>query len=193
MSPYHPVQLDDSLPTVAFQGAPGAFSEEAAYAFFGPEIRTVPVAAFQDVADRVLDGTTDYGIIPVENSLVGPVEPALKALSTAELAEVGAQVHPIELCFLTLPGAELRGIRRVLSHPVALGQCTAFQAARPEIEPQPWYDTAGAARHIAERAEPELAAIAGRGAAMRYQLEVLFPNIEDRRDNRTYFVIVERE
>jgi prephenate dehydratase len=186
------VEARDSsrAPLVAYQGEPGAFGEEAVLSHFGAAASPVPVPDFAGVVESVLSGTVDFGVLPVENSLVGPVTAARKVLATAELDLIGTILRPIRLCLLAIPGATLEGVRRILSHPVALGQCRRFQAALPDAEATIWYDTAGAARHVAEAQDPRLAAVAGRRAAASYGLEVLSENIEDRPDNRTWFVVV---
>jgi prephenate dehydratase len=89
-----------------------------------------------------------------------------------------------------LPGTPLGAVRRVLSHPVALAQCGAFFAAHPGIDAVAFYDTAGAARAVADGGDPAAAAIAGRGAAERYGLAVLAAHVEDRADNQTRFLVV---
>lgn len=178
------------IPLVAYQGEPGAFGEEAVLSYFGTESSPVPVPEFASVVESVLSGAVDYGVLPVENSLVGPVTAAREALATADLDLIGTVLRPIRLCLLAVPGATLEGVRRILSHPVALGQCRRFRASLPGAEATVWYDTAGAARHVAQTRDPRLAAVAGRRAAASYGLEVLSENIEDRSDNRTWFVVV---
>jgi prephenate dehydratase len=89
-------------------------------------------------------------------------------------------------------GAALEALATVESHPVALAQCTRWLRAHPSITARAAYDTAGAARDVAERSDPRAAAIAGRGAAARYDLDILAANIEDRSDNQTRFLMIAR-
>jgi prephenate dehydratase len=185
-----PVSEYGEMPLVAYQGEQGAFGEEAILAYFGEAAIPVPVPAFAGVAELLLSGAVHFGVLPVENSLVGPVAAARRVLANEELSVVGAIVRPIRLCLLGLPGATLDGVRRVFSHPVALGQCRQFQALLPGAEAVAWYDTAGAARHVASSGDAQLAAVASRRAASSYGLEILAEGIEDRPDNRTWFVVV---
>ncbi|HWV56557.1 MAG TPA: prephenate dehydratase [Longimicrobiales bacterium] len=176
--------------SVAFQGELGAFSEEAVRRFFGAAADPVPRREFREVGRAVVQGEVDYGLLPIENTLAGSVVGSYDVLATEPLEVIGEVIVPIHHCLLGLPGAKLSEIRRVLSHPVALAQCTRFLMAHPEMDAVAVYDTAGAARDVAERGDPREAAIAGRGAADRYGLEILVENIEDRDDNQTRFLVV---
>lgn len=177
---------------IAFQGEPGAFSEEAARAYFGEESVTVPQREFADVGRVVSSGEVEYGVLPVENSLAGPVTAARAVLSAHPFEVIGEIVHPIHLSLLALPGTTLADVRWILSHPVALRQCLRFLARHPTAEALATYDTAGAAKEVAARGERSRAAVAGRGAGGRYGLVSLADRIEDRPDNRTRFVVVTR-
>lgn len=179
--------------TVAFQGEPGAFGEDAISSWFGVDAVTPqPQREFADVRRSVLSGTADLGVLPVENSIHGVVTAARRVLEQGGLRIIGDVTCPIRLCLLALPGARSEQLRRVLSHPVALGQCGRFLSAMPLIETVPFYDTAGAAKAVAELGDVASAAVASIGAAARYSLDVIARNIEDHPDNRTRFVIVER-
>lgn len=177
---------------VAFQGELGAFSEEAVRVFFGRAAQPVASREFTDVAAAVVGGEVDLGLLPVENTLAGSVVAAYDVLATQPLRIVGEVVTPIHHCVLGLPGARLDGLARVRSHPVALAQCTRWLASRPALQAIAAYDTAGAARDVAEGGDPSLGAIAGRGAAERYGLQVLAADVEDRPDNQTRFLVVAR-
>ncbi len=177
---------------VAFQGGPGAFSELAAHQALGDGIETVPCRTFLEVASAVRSGEVERGVLPLSNRIAGVVAESRAVLAEGGL-EVLAEVElPIEPCLLVLPGAPIEAVRRVISHPVALAQCGRFFAAHPALVPAPFWDTAGAAREVADRADPALAAVAGRAAAERYGLEVAVAGVGDRPDNATRFAIVGR-
>lgn len=180
-------------PRVAFQGELGAFSEEAVRAWFAGGAEPVPYREFKEVGEAVAKGAVDFGLLPVENSLAGTVTAAYDVLGRPELVVIGEVVRPVRHCLLGPAGAALEDVRRVLSHPVALAQCTRFLSAHPEIEAVAFYDTAGAAKEVAEMGHPGLAAIAARGAADRYGLDVLAEDIQDRSDNQTRFLVVGRQ
>jgi prephenate dehydratase len=185
-------EADGNLPRVAFQGELGAFSEEAVALYFRERAVPVPCRQFTDVAEAVLAGQTEYGLLPIENTTVGAVAAAYDVLSSAALQVVGEVIVPVRHCLLGIPGANLEGIHRALSHPVALAQCDGFFTSHPAIEPVATYDTAGAARQVTQLRDAAIAAVAGRRAADRYQLDILAADIHDRADNMTRFLIVIR-
>src|SRR5690606_30418349 len=177
-------------PRVAFQGELGAFSEEAVHRYFGEGVRPIPRREFADVARSVLEGEVDFGLLPIENTLAGSVVGSYDVLAGGELRIIGEVITPIHHCVLGIPGATLPELTRVISHPVALMQCTRFLRTLDGAEAVAVYDTAGAAKEIADRGDPRQAAIAARRAASRYGLAVLAENVEDRPDNQTRFLVV---
>lgn len=182
--------MSGPAPRVAFQGELGAFSEEAVHRFFG-RAEPVPRPAFDDVVEAVVNGRASYGLLPVENTLHGGVTGAYDALVDTEIEVVGEVILPIRHCLLGVAGATLDRLSRVVSHPVALAQCTRVLRALP-VEVVAVYDTAGAARAVAETGDPVVAAVASRSAGDRYGLRVLQADIQDRDDNQTRFFVLAR-
>ena len=177
---------------VAFQGELGAFSEAAVHQFFGTA-EPVPKREFAEVGRAVLDGDVDYGLLPIENTLAGSVVASYDVLATSPLSVVGEVITPIHHCVLGVPGATLERLTTIRSHPVALAQCTRFLQSRHGVQSVAVYDTAGAARDVAACGDPAVGAIAGRHAATRYGLQILAADVEDRSDNQTRFLVVQRE
>jgi prephenate dehydratase len=179
---------------VAFQGESGAFSEAAAEALVPSPRTLLPCATFEDVARAVVNGHADYGVLPVENLIAGPVHESLDALARHDDCLERLQEHslPIRLALLGLPGATVQGIRQVLSHPVALRQCTNWLWAHRLVTVVEAHDTAGAARMVAIRRDASVAAIAASWAASLHGLTVIAEGLEDRPDNATRFVLVRR-
>lgn len=175
---------------VAFQGELGAFSEEAVHRFFGSGVEPVPSREFSEVGQAVVAGNVDYGLLPIENSLAGSVVPSYDVLAAGELEIVGEVITPIHHCLLGVLGTSIDQIRRVLSHPVALMQCTRLLRSLPHVEAVAVYDTAGAAKDVADAGDSSSAAIAAARAAARYGLDILRQNVEDRPDNQTRFLVV---
>jgi prephenate dehydratase len=187
------VVMDGVRCRVAFQGARGAYSEDAVRRFFGPRAEPEPSFGCDDVVRAVGRGGAAYGLLPVENSLAGSVVATYDALlAEPRVYIVGETVLPIHHCVLAPRGARLDAITVVESHPVALAQCRRWLAAHPEIVVRAAYDTAGAAEDVARCGDPARAAIAGRGAAARFGLAVLATDVEDRPDNVTRFVAIAR-
>ena len=175
---------------VAYQGEPGAFSELAILETWGHAARPVPCPEFADVARAVRDGSADFGLLPVENSIAGRVEASVAAIERASLAVVGAVERPIRLCLLGHDGAAIESLRSVESHPVALAQCAGFLRAHPRLEARPVFDTAGAARLVAASRDASRAAIASSRAAELHGLAILRAGIEDHDGNVTRFAIL---
>ncbi len=174
---------------VAFQGELGAYSEQAVRQHFG-DADAVGCHEFRDVVEAIIAGAADYAVLPVENTLAGEVPGVADLLRDARLDVTSELWLPIHHCLLAGPGSMMATLRSVLSHPVALAQCTRFFAQHPGLSAVPWFDTAGAAKHVARAADQTLAAIASEAAATRCGLEIIERNLEDRADNRTRFAIV---
>lgn len=178
---------EDTEPRVSFQGEPGAFSSEAGRKLLGDRAVLVPCRSFDEMFEAAACGEVDYCLAPIENSLFGSVHQNYDLLLHHGLritAEVQLRiVHNL----LTPPGVALEEVRRVYSHPVALGQCRKFFAAHPEFEPAPAYDTAGSVKQVMESGERGAAAIASLGAAAEYGAQALLEGIEDDPQNYTRF------
>ena len=179
---------------VAFQGELGAFSEEAVRRAFGPNEQPVPCRENREVARLVAAGDADAGVLPVENTLAGSVPASYDAILAEPAIHATAEVViPIHHCVMAIPGSTLSILRTVESHPIALAQCAAWFAQHPAIEARAAYDTAGAARDVARAGDRARGAVASRVAAEHYGLAILAENVEDRHDNQTRFVVLERE
>jgi prephenate dehydratase len=183
--------LKASGPRVAFQGERGAFSEEAAVGFFA-DPQPVAVPTWRSVFEAVRDGAVEAGVAAIENSLAGTIRETYDLLAEFDLRIVGAVSVPIELSLLALPGQRLEDIERVYSHAQALAQADEFLRTRP-WQVLTTYNTAGAARTIAERGERGAGAVASARVAALYGLEVVAPDIQTGGDNRTRFVVLARE
>lgn len=183
---------DAALQTVAFQGEHGAYSE-VALRILMPSAAAIPCREFSDVFEGVEKGVYNYGIVPVENTLGGLVGPVNSILIYTSLKIVAAIDMPIRHCLLAIPGADHRELRTVWSHTQALAQCRNF-LHRNHLDPEPFYDTAGAAKALAENRPKGIAAVASKFAADLYGLETIKEDIQDAPHNRTrFFVISTRE
>lgn len=173
---------------IAFQGEIGAFSEEAARILF-PEHEPRPYPSFEAVFDAVHHGQADRGVVPIENSLHGSVHSNYDLLEEHELRITAEVSLRIRHSLLALPDVRLNQIRKVKSHPQALGQCRHFLREQlPDVEIVPAYDTAGAARDVADAADPSVAAIASSRAGGEYGLATIAEGIESNHQNYTRFL-----
>jgi prephenate dehydratase len=176
---------------VAFQGEPGAFSEEAVLQLWGDAVKPIAMRTFDDVMDAAESGRVDYGMLPIESTLVGGIDVAYDLLALHDgLTVVGETILQIHLSVLGLPGAAIRTLRTLASHPLLLAQCAHFLGRYPHISAESAWDTAAAAREVAEGGDPTRAAAAGPLAARRFGLATLAHDIEDRPDSMMRFIAV---
>lgn len=176
---------------IGFRGEHGAYGE-VALREWNREWVSIPCAEYSDVFAGVEAGRYDYGIVPVENILGGVVGEVNELLVNTNLYVVGAVELPIHLCLMVLPGTDHREIRTVFSHSQTLAQCRNF-LSRNSLEPVQYYDTAGAAKMLAEETPKSAAVIASGLSAEIYDLEIIKEDIDDFERNRTRYLILSKE
>jgi prephenate dehydratase len=173
---------------ISFQGQPGAYSDLACRTAY-PGMATIPCDTFEAAIDAVRDGRAALAMLPTENSLAGRVPDIHSLLPDSGLSIIAETFLRVEHCLLGLPGATLAGIKRIHSHPVALGQIRGIireLGAIPVVED----DTAGSAGVIARLNNPEDAAAASSLAAEIHGLQILRRNVEDAAHNTTRFYVM---
>ncbi|MCP9494821.1 MAG: hypothetical protein MSG64_10240 [Pyrinomonadaceae bacterium MAG19_C2-C3] len=175
---------------VAFQGARGAFSEEAAIKLLGHDVTLVPCLNFETLFASIDAGSADLILAPLENSLAGSVHRSFDLLLASTLHITAEVVIPIHLNLIGLPGAAFDDVMIVQSHPVALAQCERFFAAHPLIKRIASDDTAGSVAEVMRRNDPTRAAIASTRAAGVYGGHILRERLEDHAENYTRFVLL---
>lgn len=178
---------------VSYQGEPGAFSEQAAKAYFGKGCTAVARESFHDIFEDVAKRRSRYAIVPIENSLHGSVHQNFDLLWRYGLFIVGEVKLRIKMNLLVLPGVTMKNVRAVYSHPQALGQCERFLRTLKGVTVNSFYDTAGAARMIAAEHRFDASAIASSQAASDYGLVILRAGIESDHRNFTRFLVVGRK
>jgi prephenate dehydratase len=177
---------------VAFQGEPGAFSEEAVLSYFGGDVMAGPVATWRAVFEAVASRASQAGVVAIESSLAGSIRETYDLLSEfyeADVRIVGEVSVPVRLALMALPGQSVESIERVHSHAQALAQADEFLRSR-DWQVLTSYNTAGAARTIADRKERGAAAIASPRVAAIYGLEILADNVQSGDENRTRFAVL---
>ncbi len=181
-------------PLAAFQGVHGAYSEIALDRFFGDTVSGKPCRSFSDVFAAVMSGEALCGIIPVENSLAGTVNDNFDLLLRhPDLTVIGEQQIRITHNLIGFREATPETLTDVFSHPQGLAQCAEFLDSYPNIQRNPFFDTAGAVAYVAKEGNRAFAAIAGRKTAEYYGLEILKEGIETNPRNYTRFYIIARE
>ncbi|MBL1275491.1 MAG: prephenate dehydratase [Ectothiorhodospiraceae bacterium] len=176
---------------VAFLGPAGTFTQAAALKHFGHSVKTVPMAAIDEVFREVESGAAHYGVVPVENSTEGVVNHTLDMFMQSSLTicgEVDLSVHHN----LLAQHADVKTIKKIYSHQQSLAQCREWLDANlPGVERVAVSSNADAAQRAA--AEENSAAIAGEVAAELYDLQIVKANIEDNPDNTTRFLIISQQ
>jgi prephenate dehydratase len=176
---------------IAFQGEPGAYSEQAVFEYFG-EVETQPCESFDAVFEAVRSGRCVSALIPIENSLAGSIHQNYDLLLQNQLQIVGEHFLRVRHCLIALPDAKKSEIRKAMSHPQALEQCVGYLRSHG-IQAEQVYDTAGSVKMLKETGARDTAAIASRRAAELYGMQVLEEGIEDNPQNYTRFLVIARE
>jgi prephenate dehydratase len=181
----------DPANTIAFQGAPGAYSDLSCRGAY-PQMTTLPCASFEDTFAAVRDGRAALAMIPIENSIAGRVADIHHLMPDSGLHIVAEHFQRVNHQLLAPKGATLAGLKTVHSHVQALSQCRNL-IRKLGLKPIVHVDTAGAAADVAARGDRTEAAIASSLAAEIYGLDVLQPDAEDADHNTTRFVVMGRE
>ncbi|MCI0723471.1 MAG: prephenate dehydratase [Acidobacteria bacterium] len=177
---------------VAFQGERGAYSEIAARLFFGKAIELLPCESFDLVFKSVEGQKARSAIVPIENSQAGCIHQNYDLLLKHRLRIVGELNLRVEHSLIAHPGATLKSIRRVFSHPQALMQCQGNTAKLKDVKIIPAYDTAGSVKKIKEDKLLDAAAIASELAAKTYGMKILKRQIQDNPENFTRFLVLRK-
>ena len=177
---------------VACQGSEGAYSQIACDRLFG-EQHIVYFKSFDGVFAAVESGLCDFGVLPIENSTHGSVGAVLDLMQTHHFRIVRSLKLKVDHSLLALPGVELSEIREIHSHPQALGQCSRFLEAHPEIKAIAAENTALAAKELAANGRRDVAVIASAACGSLYGLAQLPVSIQNSDGNFTRFVCIARE
>ena len=177
--------------TIAFQGAPGAYSDLACHQVY-PDMRSLPCKTFTDAFVAVAEGRAHFAMIPIENSVAGRVADIHQLLPESSLHIVAEHYQPVHHQLLACKGADAAGLKIVRSHVHALSQCRNV-IQRLGLDAVVHADTAGAAAEIAKLGDPSIAAIASGLAAETYGLDVIEAGVEDEAHNTTRFVVLAKD
>jgi prephenate dehydratase len=183
---------------VGYLGPPGTFAEEALLALFGPsaDLEAVPFGSVVDCFDAVARGEVPEALVPIENSIEGPVSTTLDQLAFGPRGLVirAEVIHPVRQHLIARPGMTIPRIHRVLTHPMVPVQCARFLRANlPDVEVVAANSTAEAVRQVLASPEEPWAAIGTLRAADIYGGEVIAEDIEDNDQNSTRFILIGTE
>ncbi len=181
--------------SIAFLGPRGTNSEEAAILFGGVDADLAAFPSIPALTSAVETGMADVAVLPIENSIEGPISTTLDLLIHETPLRICAEVVvPINHVLVTVDGARLDQIETVVSHPQGLAQCRRFlERFLPNAEQVAWLSTAGAVTEVVNSGDVTRAAIGPIRAQELYGGRILARDIQDIRGNLTRFVVLARE
>ena len=173
---------------VAYCGTLGSFSREAARRIF-PDAELIPCETFAEAYEMTESGKTEHTVLPIENSYAGEVATVTDLLYRGTLFVQDVYDMKVVQNLVGIEGATLSEIKTVTSHPQALSQCVEYIAKRHFAE-LPSENTAFAAKFVAEKGDPTLAAIASKECADIYGLDIIEADIATGEENATRFAVL---
>lgn len=177
---------------ICIQGYEGCFHQVAARQFFGKQVNVIPCASFRDLVRIASDATQSAGaVMAIENSIAGSILPNYNLLQKSSLKVIGEVYLSISQNLMVNRGVQLKDIKEVHSHPMAILQCLDF------LEKNNWKlieteDTALSAKNVQQYKSKHIAAIASKLAAELFDLDVIAPDIQTQKTNITRFLILKR-
>ena len=177
-----------NIKKIAFQGAPGAYSDLACRTVF-PTLETVPCNSFEDAFSIVNAKEADLAMIPIDNTIAGRVADVHHLMPEGNLFIIGEHFQPIRHALLGVKGTKVGDLKQVHSHVHAIPQCREM-IKRLKLDAHIHADTAGAAEEIQKRGDKAHGAIASELAAELYNLEVLESDVQDADHNTTRFLVL---
>ncbi len=176
---------------ISIYGETGSYSEQAALQYFGGEEIRLRYCKFLPEVFESVESTSDFGVVPIENSIEGAVTQTYDMLLQSDLSIIGEDIVRIAHCLMAPRGVKLANLKIVYSHQQALAQCRGY-IERHGLESIPFYDTAGSAKMLAVSGIRNAAAIASARAAKVYGLNVLARSIQSNSHNYTRFLIISK-
>lgn len=178
---------------IAFQGEYGAYSEIASKKYFGDNAKLSPTFSIDAVFEKVKSGKATYGVVPVENSSFGSIFETYDYLLKYDLTIIGELNLQVNHYLLAQKKYKLDEIKKVFSHPQALGQTSEFLKTLKNAKIHPAYDTAGSAIISEQGKDEPVAIVASKNAAEIYGLKILKSNIQNNKENFTRFLIISKK
>lgn len=175
---------------IAIQGISSSFHEIAALTYFDQPIETVECLSFHKLCESLKNGSSDFAVMAIENSIAGSILPNYFLLQDYHFSIVGELYLPIHMHLLALPGVKIADITSIESHPMAIRQCSEFLFGLKGVEIRESDDTALSAKRVKELKLKNTAAIANEYAAKKYGLQILEKRIETHKKNFTRFLVL---
>lgn len=182
----------NDIKRVAIQGVAGCYHDAAAREYFksGGDVETLPCDTFGQMFEALASDASLLGCLAIENTIAGSLLQNHELLRQSNLRVIGEHKMRISHVLAALPGEDIDSLTEVNSHPMALMQCEQFLHSHKNLRMVEKFDTAGAAREIAERRLTGHGAVCGEYAARLYGLDILAKSIETNKRNFTRFLIL---
>lgn len=174
--------------TVAIQGDRASFHEIAAHRYYKTPIQLIYCQTFEEAFEKLLSGTADKAFVAVANSNHGDIDEVKQLMITNNVVPDGEYLLPIQQHLIGLDNTDLEKITTVISHPIALSQCSLYvknQLSKAIV--LDYYDTSAAIDYVKEKGDPSIAAIGSESAAELYGLKILRRSIQNDPNNATLF------
>ena len=178
---------------IAIQGIATSFHEVAALTYFSEPIETVECLSFHALCESLKNGTSDFAVMAIENSIAGSILPNYFLLQEYHFSIIGEVYLPIHMHLLALPGVKLADIKNIESHPMAIRQCSDYLHRLNGVDIRESDDTALSAQRVKQKNLKDTAAIANEHAAKKFGLEILEKRIETHKKNFTRFLILTKK
>ena len=178
---------------VGIQGIKGSFHHLVAMDYYDKDVAVTEHMSFHDLAQKLALKETDVAVMAIENSIAGSILPNYTLINEYNLTITGEHYTPVNMNLMALKGQEIKDIKKVFSHPMALLQCKEFFKKHPHIKLIEDADTAEAAKRISEEGLMKVAAVASPVAAEMYGLDILAKEIHTIKSNTTRFLILDTE
>ena len=180
-----------SYATVACQGVEGAYSQIACEKLFSvPNI--MYFKSFEAVFTAIEQGFCQYGVLPIENSTAGSVNQVYDLMMRHNFNIVRSVRVKVDHSLISVKGAELEGIKEIVSHEQAINQCAAFLKSMGNVKVTVCENTAAAAKLVAESGRKDLAALCSNDCAKLYSLVTLKEAVQDEGSNFTRFICISK-
>lgn len=178
--------------TIAIQGSSASFHDLAAKKYFGKEISPIECGSFREVCEKIAGNKADYGVIAIENKIAGSILLNYLLIDTYNLKIIGETYLPVELHLYGKKGTLPAGIKEIISHPMALGQCQHFLSGMENVLVSEYKDTSTCAKLVSYDPSGNTAVIAGPAVGKKYGLEMIRENVCDVKQNYTRFYILSK-
>lgn len=174
-------------------GKRGSFHEEAALQYFGDDIEIIPSKSFNELGDRLSsDPLINNGVLAIENTIAGTLLQNYRLLREKQFTIVGEKYLKIKHNLMGIADIDIKGIKTIISHPMAIYQCQSYFSEFKNIEFKNSADTVTAVKEVFDRNENNYCAIGSRLAGRIYGLKILIEDITKSDNNFTRFFIIQK-